>query len=91
MLIFSGSGFKLGPVTGNMIADLATGVHQCQPQEILSLRNKDGNGNENNDNKFESVRRFKFRSFIQNDTKCFSFCFKTYICAFIFCCYLLRN
>jgi len=35
---FSGTGFKLGPVSGNMIADLATGVHQRQPQEILSLR-----------------------------------------------------
>jgi glycine/D-amino acid oxidase-like deaminating enzyme len=26
---FSGSGFKMGPVTGEMIADLATGEHRC--------------------------------------------------------------
>ena len=35
---FSGTGFKLGPVTGNMIADLAMGIKTKQDVEILSLR-----------------------------------------------------
>ena len=35
---FSGTGFKLGPVTGNMLADMATGVQTRQDVEILSLR-----------------------------------------------------
>ena len=35
---FSGTGFKLGPVTGNMIADMALGVKTKQEVEILSLR-----------------------------------------------------
>ena len=39
---FSGTGFKLGPVTGNMIADMATGVKTKQDVEILSLRRWSG-------------------------------------------------
>ena len=35
---FSGTGFKLAPVTGNMIADMATGVNTRQDVEMLSLR-----------------------------------------------------
>ena len=35
---FSGTGFKLGPVTGNMIADMAMGIKTEQDVEILSLR-----------------------------------------------------
>ena len=39
---FSGTGFKLGPVTGNMLADMATGVQTRQDVEILSLRRWSG-------------------------------------------------
>ena len=35
---FSGTGFKLGPVTGNMIADMAMGIKTKQEVDILSLR-----------------------------------------------------
>ena len=35
---FSGTGFKLGPVTGNMIADLAMGIKTKQDVDIVSLR-----------------------------------------------------
>ena len=35
---FSGTGFKLGPVTGAMLADLATKKLPRQETEILSLR-----------------------------------------------------
>ena len=35
---FSGTGFKLGPVTGNMLADMALGVTTEQQMEMLSLR-----------------------------------------------------
>ena len=35
---FSGMGFKLAPVTGRMLADLAQGVVATQPEECLALR-----------------------------------------------------
>ena len=35
---FSGTGFKLGPVTGNMLADMAMGLTTHQQLEMLSLR-----------------------------------------------------
>ena len=35
---FSGTGFKLGPVTGNMLADMAMGITKHQELEMLSLR-----------------------------------------------------
>jgi len=34
---FSGMGFKLGPVTGRMLADLATGVKTKQEADLLSI------------------------------------------------------
>jgi len=34
---FSGTGFKLGPVTGSMLADMAMGLVTKQPVEILSI------------------------------------------------------
>lgn len=34
---FSGTGFKLGPVTGNMLADMAMGIKPRQEVDLLSI------------------------------------------------------
>ena len=34
---FSGTGFKLGPVTGNMLADMAMGIKTRQEVELMSI------------------------------------------------------
>lgn len=34
---FSGTGFKLGPVTGNMLADMAMGIKTRQEVDLLSI------------------------------------------------------
>ena len=36
--LLAGTGFKLGPVTGRMLADLAMRVTERQEEEALSLR-----------------------------------------------------
>ena len=50
---FSGTGFKLGPVTGAMLADLATKKDSRQETEMLSLRRFPKNATFNKDFRYE--------------------------------------
>ena len=50
---FSGTGFKLGPVTGAMLADLATKKFSRQKTEMLSLRRFPENATFDKDFRYE--------------------------------------
>ena len=53
---FSGTGFKLGPVTGAMLADLATKKVSRQQTEMLSLRRFPKNAT------FDTVFRYEWQA-----------------------------